>query len=130
MKTHLSLNTEKIETMLIKTFGSDKGNKQEWSCTTWNGSEEWNNIWNISIHYTIHLWTIVHSINNLRYREVQLRSNLELADSPSGDKELNIDILIGSEYYWKPVTGEVIREDGGPIALHTNLGWVLSGPLT
>ena len=49
-------------------------------------------------------------------------SNLELADSPSGDKELNIDILIGSEYYWKPMTGEVIREDGGPIAVHTKLG--------
>ena len=57
-------------------------------------------------------------------------SNLELEDSPSGDKELNIDIFIGSQYYWKPVTGEVICEDGEPIAVHTKLGWVLSGPLT
>ena len=45
-------------------------------------------------------------------------SNLELADPPSGDEELNIDILIGSEYYWKLVTGEVICGDGGPTAVH------------
>ena len=35
-------------------------------------------------------------------------SGLELADSSHEDEELNVDILIGSEYYWKLVTGEVI----------------------
>ena len=56
-------------------------------------------------------------------------SNLELADSSSGDEELNVDVLIGSEYYWRLVTGEVIRGGDGPTAVHTKLGWVLSGPV-
>jgi len=39
-----------------------------------------------------------------------------------------VDILIGSDQYWQLVTGEVRRGEGGPTALHTRLGWVLSGP--
>ena len=42
---------------------------------------------------------------------------------------MNVDILIGSEYYWKLVTGEVIRGYVGPTVVHTKLGWVLSGPV-
>ena len=38
-----------------------------------------------------------------------------------------IDMLIGSDYYWDLTTGETIRGEGGPIAIHTKLGWVLSG---
>ena len=36
--------------------------------------------------------------------------------------------VIGSDYYWSLVTGEVCRGNSGPIAIHTKLGWVLSGP--
>ena len=39
-----------------------------------------------------------------------------------------VDILIGSEHYWTVVTGEVVCEETGPIAIGTHLGWVLSGP--
>lgn len=34
-----------------------------------------------------------------------------------------------SDQYWQLVTGEVRRRDSGPVALHTSLGWVLSGPV-
>ena len=37
-------------------------------------------------------------------------------------------MLIGSDYYWDLVTGSVCRGDGGLTAVHTKLGWVLSGP--
>ena len=40
-----------------------------------------------------------------------------------------MDILIGSDQYWRMVTGEVKRGESGPTALHTRLGWVLSGPI-
>ena len=39
-----------------------------------------------------------------------------------------IDVLIGSDYYWQLVSGGVVRGNDGPVALHTNLGWVLTGP--
>ena len=37
-------------------------------------------------------------------------------------------ILIGSDCYWDLVTGSVCRSGKGPTAIHTKLGWVLSGP--
>ena len=40
-----------------------------------------------------------------------------------------MDVLIGSDHYWKLVTGEVIRKGDGPMAIWTRLGWVLSGPV-
>jgi len=38
-------------------------------------------------------------------------------------------MLVGSDYYWQLTTGEVIRGEGGPIAINTKLGWVLSGSI-
>ena len=56
-------------------------------------------------------------------------ANLELADNSCGNDSLNVDILIGSDNYWKLVTGKVMHEADGPMAVHTRLGWVLSGPV-
>ena len=56
-------------------------------------------------------------------------ASLDLADFSDGTSSLEVDILIGSDYYWSLVTGEVCRGNSGPIAIHTKLGWVLSGPI-
>ena len=56
-------------------------------------------------------------------------SELELADSSDGNTPLEIDLLIGSDYYWQLTTGRVSRGDDGPVAVETKLGWVLSGPV-
>ncbi len=53
---------------------------------------------------------------------------LDLADQSDGEHDLPIDMLIGADYYWELVTGSICRVDGGPTAVHTKLGWVLSGP--
>lgn len=55
--------------------------------------------------------------------------HLELADSTDGTTPVEVDILIGSDNYWDLVTGETIRCDGGPVAINTRIGWLLSGPL-
>ena len=55
---------------------------------------------------------------------------LNLADSStlSGDNDVEVDILIGADYYWKFVTGTIKRGNKpGPVAVLTRLGWVLSG---
>ena len=54
--------------------------------------------------------------------------DLLLADrcaKPKGE----IDNLIGSNFYWSIVTGEVVREEGGLAAVNCKLGWLLSGPI-
>ena len=40
-----------------------------------------------------------------------------------------VDILIGVDQYWNFVTGNIVKGVRGPTAIHTKLGWVLSGPV-
>ena len=58
----------------------------------------------------------------------QVVSGLDLADHYEGEGNLQVDMLVGSDYYWDLVTGSICKIDGGPTAVHTKLGWVLSGP--
>lgn len=37
-------------------------------------------------------------------------AGLDLADSATADEHLDIDVLVGSDHYWKLVTGEVIHK--------------------
>ena len=56
-------------------------------------------------------------------------NGIHLTDYSTGTEPAEVDILIGSDQYWQIVTGEVRRGESGPTALHTRLGWVLSGPI-
>ena len=40
-----------------------------------------------------------------------------------------IDVLIGSNFYWNFVTGNVAKSSEGPVAVDSKLGWLLSGPI-
>ena len=42
---------------------------------------------------------------------------------------MEVDVLIGSDYYWDFATGKTSRGESGPNAIHTSLGWILSGPV-
>ena len=56
---------------------------------------------------------------------------LELADFDSCDASNdNIDILVGADYYWDIVSGEIIQWEKGPTAVTSKLGWLLSGRST
>lgn len=55
-------------------------------------------------------------------------ATLDLADYSDGESSLEVDLLIGSDFYWDLVTGGVSQGTQGPVAIHTKLGWVLSGP--
>ena len=53
---------------------------------------------------------------------------LELADGPCISAR-SIDLLIGSDYYWNFVTGEMKRGVEGPIAINSKFDWLLSGSI-
>ena len=55
---------------------------------------------------------------------------LDLADPSDGSSRLEVDVLVGSDQYWELTTGKVRRGRSGPVAINTELGWVLSGPAT
>ena len=55
--------------------------------------------------------------------------DLELADWADQGSTLEVDVLIGLDHYWDRVTGTISKGAKGPTAIHTKLGWVLSGPI-
>ena len=61
-------------------------------------------------------------------REHQHLASLDLADYSESEHSLEVDVLVGSDYYWELVTSGVCHGSDGPTAIHTKLGWVLSGP--
>ena len=57
-----------------------------------------------------------------------LFKDLEFAYYSDGSSTLRVDVLIGCDYYWELVSGDVRRSEHGPTAVHTKFGWVVSGP--
>jgi len=64
---------------------------------------------------------------SIRLQQFDQLSELDLADYQHTEGTDAIDVLIGSDHYWDIVTGDIIRGEG-PIAVHSKLGWLLSGP--
>uniref|UniRef100_A0A1X7U524 CCHC-type domain-containing protein n=1 Tax=Amphimedon queenslandica TaxID=400682 RepID=A0A1X7U524_AMPQE len=55
--------------------------------------------------------------------------DLDLADPGTNGDVIELDILIGLDYYWDIVSGEVLRGDCAPTATYSSLGWLLSCPV-
>jgi len=52
-------------------------------------------------------------------------SELDLADYAKESSHNTMDILVGSEFYWTFVAGEIVKTDKGPVAIGSKLGWLL-----
>ena len=57
-------------------------------------------------------------------------TDLELADHCNEQSSGPIYVLIGSNYYWSIVTGELVKGDSGPVAMNSVFGWLLSRPVS
>jgi len=71
----------------------------------------------------IYLRTTVWPTNITCHGVLYYIAELDLADYSYGTEQLEIDMLIGSDNYWKLVTSTLISRSGGPTAVHTRLGW-------
>ena len=129
-KDALSLTPENVQCLSIVTFGSRKEGSQNCEVVrvgmkTRGGSDI------VLVLFAVPL--ICEPLASQRISRCAERyyhlSQLNLADPPNSETQLEVDVLIGSDYYWELATGEVLRgERGGPVAINTKLGWVLSGP--
>ena len=54
---------------------------------------------------------------------------LDFASDLEYDSQFRPDILLGSNQYWTFLNGELIKSTSGPVALNSQLGWILSGPV-
>ena len=54
---------------------------------------------------------------------------IKLADSNPYNSDLEVDILISGSFYWNFICDSFVRDNSGPTALLTKVGYVLSGPI-
>ena len=119
-----ALNMRKVrsESMIIKTFGLEGENKGtcdivELGIVTKNGEP-----------LTLSAVVVPHICHPVRMQPISSFKNayehpseLELADLGGITGELEIDVLIGSDHYWRLVTGRVSRGVSGPTTVKTRL---------
>ena len=131
----LKLQTVKTERLKIATFG-DK--KQELEAV---------NLVELALikpetgfETTLNAFAVPHICANVQGQDLlQVKENypcfrdIEFADSCPINGPMQIDLLIGSDYIWNFFDGKTIRGEesgqGGPVAVSTRVGWVLSGPV-
>ena len=130
LKKDLNLQVDHQETMLIKTFGSKEEKSQNcdvvhFSIKLLDGKDMQMSAYSVPLICEPLSGQTVDLAKNM----YDFLSDLHLADYPREAGPAEVHILIGSDQYWQLVTGEVRRGDSGPMAVHTRLGWVLSGPV-
>ena len=127
VKDMIDLKPENTQCLSIATFGAEKENRV---CETVTVVMKMKH----GLDQEIVAFVVPHICEpiapqplNACIKDYEHLSQLEFADS-YGDLPLQVDILIGSDYYWELMTGEIHRSNTGPVAINTKLGWVLSGP--
>ena len=113
------------EELLMCTFGHDRRTKSDFEmvkiCLKADGEEI---IINALVSPVISPPISAHlQDDDLNFPYLQ---GLRLADPVRTRGPLEIDIIIGNDYYGSLVTGEIIKGDG-PMAMNSKFGWLLSG---
>ena len=117
-----SIGTEKV---LIKTFGNNEPSPKK--CNIVQFALECQDNLRVFINaYEVEL--ICGPIANQTIEIAQQRyphlQGLPLADYSRGDEGLEIDVMLGADYYWTVVQNHVVRgELHGPVAICTRLGF-------
>ena len=128
LRNRLKLPKIRTERLFVKVFGNKNFKCQNFDIVPLNIFTSSNEIITIEAICTP---VICEAITNQNVKTVSRNynhlKNLKLADSSEKENK-NIDILIGLDYYYQLVTGEIIRgEINEPVALNTVFGWVIGG---
>ena len=129
LQEQLNLKVLKTEQMFIKTFASSEPTLQNLEVVEVKIANVENSSYKI-----INALVVPLICNPLSDQCVSIAKNqydhlkyLKLSDSSNSKFNCNVDILIGADYYWDFVSGNIKRGNSGPVAVETILGWVLSG---
>ena len=116
------------ETLAIKTFGSTDENVQtcdnvQLCVQEVNGS---------NLYLTVNTVPVIcaplqNQCIELSEDNIPHLQGLELADNSFGHSELEIDLLVDADFHWTFITGHIIREKYGTIAVESHDAWILSG---
>ena len=131
-RVHEMLSLKKIwsDTMIIKTFGTENGERQTYDVVEFGVQTREDECLNLTTVVVPHICDPVRAqpITTSKHFHTHL-VGLDKADSSPESGVLDIDVLIGSDQYWSLVTRKISRGASGPTAIEIRLGWVLSGPV-
>ena len=127
LKEKLNLSPVRSETLHLNTFGDERYTQQR--CDVVNlrlqGSQGEIEISALCFPKICSVSAVSAKINVNNNAHLQ---GLELADTSTVEgSQQNIDVLIGSDFYFDVVSGDVLRGNSGPVALSSTFGWILSG---
>ena len=67
--------------------------------------------------------------NKVHISRLSHLEGLELADESAVDGlDRPIDVSVGSDFYYRIITGDIVKGDSGPVAIGSIFGYLLSGP--
>ena len=130
LRKRLGLPTIKTETLNLNTFGNDTFTKQQ--CDMVRLSLKGNDRDRLitALCFLKICSPLTTTINPNQYPHLQ---QLKLSDLNivSGDhSHSNIDVLLGADYYFDVLNGEILRGSAGPVAMNSSFGWIVCGPTT
>ena len=127
LKRQLNLKSMKIEKLHLNTFGHNSFRTQECAVVSFylQGLQQCEAIKLSALTSPSICSPLPSAVSVSNYPHLQ---DLLLADECDKPKK-EVDVLIGSNFYWSFVTGDVVKSSEGPVAVDSKLGWLLSGPI-
>ena len=127
VKTTLNLPVDRKKSLSIAAFGSRKGRPRLCEVVHLAIQTKFGDSQLLEVFVVPHICDPVMTQSTAAcVRMYGHLSQLDLADF-NQDEAMQVDLLIGSDFYWEFVTGRTIRGEDGPVAIEISLGWVLSG---
>ena len=124
LKSKLNLSPVKSETLHLNTFGDERYTKQQCHVVNLRLQGSQGEIEISALCFPRICSAVSAKVNIDNYAHLQ---DLELADmSIAETSQQDVDVLIGSDYYFDIVSGDVIRSNSGPVAVSSIFG--LFGP--
>ena len=131
LRNELCLPSTGTETVLIKTFGNNEPSLKK--CNIVQFALECQDNLRVFINaYEVELicGPIVNQTIEIAQQCNPHLQGLSLGDYSRRDEGLEIDVMLGADYYWTAVQNHLVRGKlHGPVAIRTRLGYVLRGPL-
>ena len=128
MKNKLELQTKGKELLDVTTFGSFQSTRKTYDIVSFSLPTEKENIKIKALVTPIICPPLSVMMNNLKIPP-ELKG-LKLADRLQSSQNLDVDIIIGNDYYGQLITGKIIKtENEALIAIESKFGWLLSGPV-
>ena len=125
LKQKLGLVPDKTEVLNLNTFGDDKFRKQRCEQVRLRLQGQTKDIEISALCFPKICSPLSMTLDIERYPHLDglVPADQSLLDNSTPD----IDILIGSDYYFEVIMGEIRRGDNGPVAVQSEFGWLISG---